>query len=68
MSDDGEDLWYAEPDERRENVIFRRMCSLNVLQTVQHPPEVSLFVEEVGQEKDRSDGFRQQGQGHVAAW
>ena len=68
MSDDSDRLGDSQPDERGEDVVFRRMCSLDVLQTVQHPTEVSLLVEEVGQEEDRSDGFSQQGQGHVAAW
>ena len=40
MADDGEGLGDAQPEEGGEDVVFRRMNSLNVFETFQHPENI----------------------------
>jgi len=67
VADDRNGLCDADAKEGGEDVILGRVASLQVLEAVEHPAEVGLLVEEVGEEEDGSDGLREEGQGQVAA-
>jgi hypothetical protein len=43
------------------------MSSLKVFEAFEHPPEVGVLVEEVGEKEDGPDGLGEEGQGQVAA-
>ena len=67
MPDDRDGLGDPDSKQGRQDVVLDRVSSLKVLEAVEHPAEVGVLVEEVGQEENGPDGLREEGQRQVAA-